>query len=139
MQTSESISFLQMTQFNAENRSLYSVHAAIPSNHFVMVFASLAVIPKDPNFLLQLAPIGNDGACLAECAKILPRIEAKATYVSEGADPSPFIFRPVGLRCVFDNEQSMRARKLKNWIHIRRLAEKMDGNNRLGFPRYGAL
>ena len=41
------------------------------------------------------------------------------------------------LGCVFDNIQAARARGLQNRIHVRRLTEKMDGNDRLGPLRYG--
>ena len=49
----------------------------------MMVFANLAMIPKDSNFFLQLVVPGNYGTRLAECAEILPGIEAKATCVAE--------------------------------------------------------
>src|SRR5271165_4461254 len=48
------ISF-KMSQLNSQNSRLDSVHPAIPPNHAVIVLADLAVIPKDPNLLLQLA------------------------------------------------------------------------------------
>ena len=137
VRTPEFISLFQMPQFNAENRCLYSVHAAIPPDHRVMVFANLAMIAKDSNFLLQLIVIGNHRPCLAKCAEILSGIKAKATCVAERAGPSPLVFGPMRLGRVFDDVEAARARNLKNRVHVRRLTEKMDGNDRLGPLRYG--
>ncbi len=54
VRAAELIAFFEMAQFDAQNGRLDSVHPAVPSDHGVVIFADLAVIPKNPDFLLQL-------------------------------------------------------------------------------------
>src|SRR5271165_6378892 len=81
----------KMSQLNSQNSRLDSVHPAIPPNHAVIIFADLAVVPKDPNLLLQLGIASHNRASFAEGAKILPRVEAETSCIGEGADLSALI------------------------------------------------
>src|SRR5580704_3302702 len=117
-----SISF-KMSQLNSQNSRLDSVHPAIPPNHAVIIFADLAVIPKDPNLLLQLGIASHNRAGFAEGAKILPRVEAETSCVGKGADLSTLILSSVRLAGILDDEQTVLPRNFHNWIHVRRLAK----------------
>src|ERR1700722_2281906 len=47
MRTAGLISFFETSQFDPQNGSLNSIHAAIPAYHGVMIFPDLSVIPED--------------------------------------------------------------------------------------------
>src|SRR5262245_25583013 len=65
------IPVFKMPQFDSEHSSLDSVHSAIPSHHRVMILASLTVIPKDPNLILQIGVVSYNRTRLAESPEIL--------------------------------------------------------------------
>ena len=131
MRAPEFVSFFKVPQFDAQNRSLYSVHPGVPADHRVVIFANLSVVPKDPYLLLQLMVAGHNCTRLSECAEILSGVEAEATGVAEQACPAPFVFGSMSLRRVFDHKQSAGTRNLQDRIHVCRLAEKVHGNDGL--------
>ena len=72
------------------------------------------MVAKDPNLLLQFGVVCDHRPGLAKRTEVLSGIETKATRVADGARPAPLVFGPVGLRSIFDNEEVMRARNLKD-------------------------
>src|SRR3984893_5256349 len=106
----------EMAQFDSQNSRLDSVHPAIPPNHAVVIFADLAVIPKDPNLLLQLGVASHNRAGFAEGAKILPRVEAETSCVGKGAGLSALILSSMRLTGILDDEQTALPRNFHNWI-----------------------
>src|ERR1700736_5773570 len=105
MRPAKLIPFLQMSQFDPQNRRLDSIHPAIPSDLCMVVFANLPVVAKDPNLLIQLSIPGHNGASLAECAEILAGVEAETGRVAKCADPSSFVLRTMRLGGVFNDKQ----------------------------------
>lgn len=91
MLSAQPIRFTQMSQFDLQNRGLNAVHPAVPSDHGVMVFANLAMIPKNFHSLVQVAVIGNDRARFPEGPKVFPRVKTKASYISNRTGFSPIV------------------------------------------------
>src|SRR5271166_6340750 len=108
-----SISF-QMSQFDPQNSRLDSVHPAIPPNHAVVIFADLAVIPKDPNLLLQLGVASHYRAGFAEGAKVLPRVEAETSCVGKRTNLSTLVLRSMSLAGILDDKQIVLPRNFHN-------------------------
>jgi hypothetical protein len=112
-----------MSQLNSQNSRLDSVHPAIPPHHAVVIFANLAVIPKDPNLLLQLSVASHHRTGFAESAKILPRVEAETSCVGQGANLSALVLSSMSLAGIFDHKQTVFPGNFHNWLHVRRLAK----------------
>ena len=53
VRTPKFIPSFEVPQLDRENRCLDSVHPAVPAHHGMMVFSDLAVVPEDPNLVLQ--------------------------------------------------------------------------------------
>jgi hypothetical protein len=100
----ELVTSFEMAQFDAENSRLDSIHPAIPPNHGVVIFANLAVIPKDPDLVLQLGVESHNCASFAERAKILTRVEAETGRVGKRANSTALVLSPVSLAGVLNNK-----------------------------------
>src|SRR5271166_3898574 len=107
------ISF-KMAQFDSQNSRLDSIHPAIPPNHAVVIFTDLAMIPKDPNLLLQLGVASHNRAGFTKRSKILSGIKTETRRVAKCPDPSTVIFRAVRLARIFDDVEAVFACKFHN-------------------------
>src|SRR4030081_1178776 len=81
------ISSFKMAQFDAQNGCLDSVHPTVPTDHGVVIFEDLAVVPKDPDLLPQLGVIRHNCARFSESSQVLPGIKAKTGRVTKRAHP----------------------------------------------------
>src|SRR5690348_8179309 len=120
-----------MLELDCKTRPLNRIHAAIPTDNCVMVFPCLTVIPQYPNLVGEFEIIRHNGASLAQRAEVFSRIKTKTSDFADRTSSSPFVFSPVGLSRVFDNRNAMLPAELHNRIHIGRLTEEMNGNDRL--------
>ena len=96
-----------------------------------MILAVLTPIAQHPNRACILGVAGGHCAAFAVRSQILARIETEARHIADAAHRTPFIFRSVGLRRVFDHNQPMPARHVHNRVHVGRLAVEMHGQDRL--------
>src|SRR4029077_13898678 len=71
-------------------------------------------------------------ASLAEGAKIFSGIKTEATRVAHRACFSAFVLSAMSLSGIFNDEKSVCACKFQNRVHVRRLPEEVDRNNRFG-------
>src|ERR1700730_3496686 len=120
---------IKMAQLDSQYSRLDSVHPAIPPNHAVVIFADLAVIPQDPNLILQLGVASHHRAGFTKRSKILSGIKAETRRVTKCPNPSTVIFRSVRLARIFNDVEAVFACKFDNRIHVRRLAEKINRND----------
>ena len=77
------ICLIEVTQLDSQNCRLDAVHSAVPAHHRMVVFSNLAVIPQNPDLLLQFIIVCHDSAGLAKCAEVLARIKAEATGIAD--------------------------------------------------------
>ncbi len=123
---------LDVFEFDAEYRSLKSVHTPVPSDCGVVVFADLAVVAQDTHFRCEFVAVGDDGSGFAIGPEIFTRIKAET---AGGADRSGFaslVKGAVGLTGVFDYRQTMFFGDFDNGVEIGRLAVEVNGDNRFG-------
>src|SRR5439155_1644969 len=78
-------------------------------------------------------------ASLAESAKILSGIKTEAARVAHRARFSALVLGAVSLSGIFNDKESVCAREFQNRIHVRRLPEKVNRNDRFGSLRQTAL
>src|SRR6478736_3381622 len=97
----------------------------------MIIFANLAVIPKDPDFVHQFRIIRYHRTRLTERAEILPGVKAETSGVAQGADPSSFVFGPMRLASVLHDKQTMLGGKFQDRIHVGRLTVEVNRNNGL--------
>ena len=93
------------------------------------------MVPKDLDFLPLISIVGHDSASLAKGAEILSGIEAEATGVADCACFPAFVLCAVSLSGILDDKEAVCARELQNRIHVRRLSEKVNRNDRFGSCR----
>src|ERR1700733_3183527 len=75
----ELISSFKMSQFNAQNGCLNSVHATVPTHHRMVIFADLAMISKYANFPIQHLVSGHNCAGFTESTQILSWVETETS------------------------------------------------------------
>src|SRR5665213_1645393 len=131
--------FLQMAQLNTQHRALDPLHAKVVPFDDVMIFLFRPPIPQysDLSRVLGIARSYHSG--LAIRAEVFSRVEAKTRDIPETAYPAPLVFGTVGLRRVFNDDQSMFFCNRNDRIHICRLAVKMDRYHGSRFGRYRGL
>src|SRR5262245_6833045 len=98
---------VDMTQLDAEHRSLNPFHAIVVAKHVVMVLATLSVIAEELNARGIIGIVCDDGASLSVCAQILAGIKAEAREVTDASSIAALICGPVRLRSVFNNSQTV--------------------------------
>ena len=64
------ICLIEVAELDSQDRRLDTVHPAVPAHHLVVVFSHLAVIPKNPDFLLQFIIVSHDRARFAKSAEV---------------------------------------------------------------------
>src|SRR5579872_3224943 len=120
-----------MAEFHPQDCSLKPFHPVVESTQDVAIFAFLPPIPQPANLFRIVWIIGCDGSAFAVCAQIFRRIKAETADISDASRWPPFILCSVRLGCIFDHDQVVSARDLKNWIHIGGLPIQMHGQNHL--------
>src|SRR5713226_5771785 len=125
----------QMPQLHPKDGALQRLHSIVEGPQNVVVLAVLPPVPQHANRTRVLGIVRGYRASLSVSSKILSGIETEAADVAEITCRSPSVFRPVCLRGIFDDHQSMTARHLDDRSHVRGLSVKMNRENGLGARR----
>src|SRR4051812_47831642 len=80
----------------------------------------------------EIVAVGRDQTAVAKTTEVFRREEAECTKFAEGARGSTAVLRAQRLRGILDDGESVIAREFQQRHHVRTLAEKMYGNDRLG-------
>src|SRR5262245_30992467 len=138
-----SIPTVEVPKLDSEKTCLDGVKAPVVTLEIVDILLRLPVIADHPYHARDIFIVSGDGARLAACPQVLPRIKAERSRVSHRAGTTPEaltsaciavsreILRSVRLACVLDNEQIPALGDLQDGIHVSHLAIKMNGNDRL--------
>src|SRR4029077_12601865 len=118
---------------------LDAVHPTIPTHRRMIIFLRLTVVSQHLDLLPYFRVVRHDCASLAERAEILSGIKAEATSVAHCACLSPLVLGAVRLGGIFNDKEAVRAREFQNRIHVRRLPEKVNRNDRFGSLRQTVL
>ena len=118
-------------QFNAEHGCLDRIEAAVVPFDQMLVLFLLAEIAQQLNAFADPGVIGDDGAAVAIGAQILPRIKAEATGVADASGSPPLPHRSVRLTRIFDDAQSMTARRVEDRLHRDDLPVQVHRHQRL--------
>ena len=94
-----------MAQLDAEHGGLDSIHATIPADHGVMIFADLSVVAQDADRFVEGGVVGDDSAGFPESAEIFPGIKAEAPCVAYRSRLAAFVFCSMRLAGIFDDKE----------------------------------
>src|ERR1700722_4593457 len=84
---------LKITQLDAQNRSLQTLHAVVVSAQQVMIFAILSPVAQHANLLRVIRIAGSDRPTLAVGAQIFGGIKTEAAQIADTACVVPVILR----------------------------------------------
>ena len=129
----------QVLQFHAKGGALNSIHPRVPTNQGMVVFLCLPMVPQHLDFNPQFLVVGDHRSCFPEGAQVLAGIKTEATGCSNRPGLPASEFCAMRLAGVLNHRQPPASRNLKDRIHVSRLAEQMDRDNRLGPRSDGAF
>src|SRR6266851_2581500 len=132
--TSSLIPSFEIFQLHAQDGSLHSVEAAVPSEFFMQVSARAAVVAQAPHVGCQLGVIRSHQASLPIGAEILGGIKAEGCGHAHGPGAAVAPGGANSLGGVFDQCQMKLVGKWLKPIHVGALAIKMDGKQRSQLP-----
>src|SRR5437867_11388333 len=97
------------------------------------VFLGLAVISECLDFRPEIVIVCDHSARFTVCAKILSRVETKATDISYGPCSPALVLCAVCLTRILDHVEAISTGDVDNWIHVRHLSKQVHGDNGPGF------
>src|SRR5439155_20135224 len=112
---------VQMCKFDAENRGLNSIEAAVDPFEIMVVLLRTTMVGEHACARRQLFVVGHQSAGVAVGAKVLPRVETETGNIGKLRDWSSLVVRAVRLGGVTDDLEAMLSREGQDRIHVRRL------------------
>src|ERR1700690_1407028 len=97
----------------------------------MLVFTRSPPIPQKTDALRDRILVGNHGAPLPVCAKVLSGVEAEASRLAEAAHASTAVACPVGLTGVFHHLEPAGICDCQHLVQGGRVAVEMNGDDGL--------
>ena len=127
-------------EFDADNRRLKFIEAAVVAQQVMVVSLLAAVVAQHPDAVDRLFVPGDNHAAIPVAGEVFAREKAEAAAFPHGADLFSVIGGAEGLRAVFDDFQTISSGQFENGFHVGRMAEKMNRDDGPGsfcyFPLY---
>ena len=115
-----------------QNGRLQRIETGIISNNCMLGIFRSPVIRQHTYFLGEGGVIGGDDTAIAQAAKVLTGIKAKACNVAKGADHLTIEFSERCLGDILDNFDVTRPADFDNLIHGCRMTKQVHGDHGLG-------
>src|SRR5207245_1879179 len=109
---------------------LNSIEPRVHPDTIVIIGPRRAMIGDGPNGMRKRIVVRRYHSAIAKGAKIFGWVKRNSGKISEPTDLLSTPSRTHGLCGIFDKEQIVRARDRFETRHVRRLTEKMDGQDR---------
>ncbi len=124
-----------MSQFDRQETALQPFQPQVLTRQAVLVLLHRAVIAQHPHALRKLGIAGDNRTAFAQAAQILSWIKAEATGDAQRSGFAAFVIGAVRLAGILNQVKIVTTRNFEQRIHIRRLAVKIDRQDRLGVRR----
>ena len=126
-------------QLGQQDGGLDLVEAGIVAVLHCVVGLFSTIKTQPAQFPVPLFPVRIDHAAVTIGTQDFGRIERGRGDVAHAARLLTLVFSTLCLRTVFQDKQAVPARNLQDRIHVRTLAEQMDGKDYLGPGRDGGF
>ena len=113
----------QVRKLDSKDRRLNGVESEVAAFECIDLWLSLTPVSQRPRRPGHIGVVRHDDAALASRRKVLRRVEAETSHVTEAAHRLPVVRCPVGLARVFDDRETMLSRHRTHRVHVDGLTE----------------